>query len=420
MKKRKLVSVLVLLLVSVSLLFGQSAGAVAEVSSGVNGDVESDWVSYGTEHIEGTRRISAVTGRYATTNTQELFDVGGTDLGIPFTYTYKNEAEEEKTELRILFGDTFSTEYLQGVWRSNVMAITEDFDFSDGITIDSFVSTDTVNGFATELIPGIHVSQQQMTAIPTGAMQIGDAIYVYYMGVRVWGDDGEWWNNLGGVYKSTDGQTFSRVESMYIYANKMANFTQNYPLVVDEDHDGTDDWLYVFGISGGRSSGLRCMRVSLKGENDEVLTGAEQQARVENLDNYTYFNGYENGEPTWIPYNEHYMALVWNYSEEAEVISAPCGEMSICYNPYLGKYMATYQQHNTLIMKLADTPYGPYGKSEIILTSSDFNTFYNAFTTSAMLKDDGKTVYFLMSQWPRSDSGATLNYFVGLMEMKLK
>ena len=95
MKKRKLVSVLVLLLVSVSLLFGQSAGAVAEVSSGVNGDVESDWVSYGTEHIEGTRRISAVTGRYATTNTQELFDVGGTDLGIPFTYTYKNEAEEE-------------------------------------------------------------------------------------------------------------------------------------------------------------------------------------------------------------------------------------------------------------------------------------------------------------------------------------
>jgi hypothetical protein len=29
-------------------------------------------------------------------------------------------------------------------------------------------------------------------------------------------------------------------------------------------------------------------------------------------------------------------------------------------------------------------------------------------------------VYFLMSQWPRNDSGATLNYFVGLMEMKLK
>ena len=82
--------------------------------------------------------------------------------------------------------------------------------------------------------------------------------------------------------------------------------------------------------------------------------------------------------------------------------------------------MATYQQHNTLIMKLADNPYGPYGKSEIILTSSDFNTFYNAFTTQAMLKDGGQTVYFMMSQWPRDENNATLNYFVGLMEMKLK
>lgn len=403
-------------------IMGCSAAAInasAEASSGVNGDVVSDWISYGTEHIEGTRRIAAVTGRYATTDTMTLFDVGGTDLGIPFTYTYADGEGNEKTELRILFGDTFSNEYLIGNWRSNVMAITTDFDFSDGITIDSFVSS-AENGFATELIPGIHASQQQMTAIPTGAMQIGDAIYVYYMGVRVWGDDGEWWNNLGGVYKSTDGQTFSRVESMYIYANKMANFTQNFPLVVDEDQDGTDDYLYVYGISGGRSSGLRCMRVSLKGENGETLSGAEQQARVENLDNYRYFNGFdEKGEPVWIPYNEYYMALVWNYSEESQVLSAPCGEMSICYNPYLKKYMATYQQHNTLIMKLADTPYGPYEKSEIILTSSDFNTFYNAFTTKAMLKDDGKTVYFLMSQWPR-DNGATLNYFVGLMEMKLK
>lgn len=71
-------------------------------------------------------------------------------------------------------------------------------------------------------------------------------------------------------------------------------------------------------------------------------------------------------------------------------------------------------------MKLADNPYGPYGKSEIILTSSDFNTFYNAFTTQAMLKDGGQTVYFMMSQWPRDENNATLNYFVGLMEMKLK
>lgn len=397
-----------------------SFAANAEASSGLNGDVASGWITYNTEHIEGTRRISAVTGKWATTDTQTLFDVGGTDLGIPFTYRYTDTDGNEKEELRVLFGDTFSNEFLIGNWRSNVMGISTDTDFSDGLTFDSFVST-AGNGFATEIIPGIHVSQQQMTAIPTGAMQIGDAVYVYYMGVRVWGDDGEWWNNLGGVYKSTDGQNYERVESMYIYANTMKNFTQNFPLVVDEDHDGTDDYVYVYGISGGRSAGTRCMRVSLKGENGEVLSDIEQQTRVEDLNNYEYFNGFdESGNPAWIAYNEYYMALVWNYSEEAEVITAPCGEMSVCYNPYLGQYMATYQQHNTLIMRLADHPWGPFGKTEIILTSSDFNTFYNAFTTQAMLKDGGKTVYFLMSQWPRDENNATLNYFVGLMEMKLK
>lgn len=38
-------------------LAGCSAAAVnaaAEVSSGVGGDVVSDWISYDTEHIEGT------------------------------------------------------------------------------------------------------------------------------------------------------------------------------------------------------------------------------------------------------------------------------------------------------------------------------------------------------------------------------
>ena len=120
MKRRNILSLLLLVAFSVSSLFMSSFGATAELSSGLNGDVASDWISYGAEHIEGTRSISAVTGRFATTDTMELFDVGGTDLGIPFTYTYKNQEEEDVTELRILFGDTFSNEYLVGNWRSRV------------------------------------------------------------------------------------------------------------------------------------------------------------------------------------------------------------------------------------------------------------------------------------------------------------
>ena len=62
MKRRNILSLLLLVAFSVSSLFMSSFGATAELSSGLNGDVASDWISYGAEHIEGTRRISAVTG----------------------------------------------------------------------------------------------------------------------------------------------------------------------------------------------------------------------------------------------------------------------------------------------------------------------------------------------------------------------
>lgn len=393
-------------------------GLHTQVNAENNSPFLTDWITYNTDHIEKTRSIAGLTGDKATTDTTR-WGVGGTDLGIPFTYTYKDTQGNDKTELRFVFGDTF-TRLLTGNWRSNVMAISTDTDYSDGITIDSFVSTAS-DGKATALIDCIHSPQQENTAIPTGAVQVGDAIYLYYMGIRVWGDPGDWWNNLGGVYKSTDGTHFTRVESMYIYANKMWSATQNYPKLIDEDRDGVIDYYYVYTLSQARASGLRCMRASLKDEQGNLLSGEEQQAVIENLDNYEYFNGYNaSGEPTWIKYNEYYMAYEWNYSEKNEVIPAPCGEMSICWNPYLNKYMATYQQHNTLVMRLADKPYGPFSKAEIIVTSADFASLYNAFTTETMLVDNGKTVYFTMSQWIKDANGRNTDYLVRLMEMKLK
>lgn len=53
MKRRNILSLLLLVAFSVSSLFMSSFGATAELSSGLNGDVASDWISYGAEPYRG-------------------------------------------------------------------------------------------------------------------------------------------------------------------------------------------------------------------------------------------------------------------------------------------------------------------------------------------------------------------------------
>ena len=156
--------------------------------------------------LKSLHDMGLVTGDDSVNKTGENWNVGGTDLGIPIY-------DEANQKMYIAFGDTFSGNNQQGNWRSNIMAVTTDLDASDGITIDSFLNNN--RPIAKEFIPSKKVNNLEMTTIPTGGIVIGDALYVHYMSVRVWGLPGEWDINYNGVVKSVDqGITWERVNSL--------------------------------------------------------------------------------------------------------------------------------------------------------------------------------------------------------------
>ena len=78
----------------------------------------------------------------------------------------------------------------------------------------------------------------------------------------------------------------------------------------------------------------------------------------------------------------------------------PCGEMCVTYNEYLGKYLALYQNGNSLVYRTADTPWGVFSKPETILkTATDVYLGYGAFTCRQMSDNGGQRIWILVSEW---------------------
>lgn len=89
--------------------------------------------------IKSVTKVGSVTGSKSEWNdTVTGAGVAGTDLGIP-VYDSKNQ------RMMLFFGDTFSEQIKgegsgKGNWRSNVCAYSSDFDLSDGLTLDGWLT----------------------------------------------------------------------------------------------------------------------------------------------------------------------------------------------------------------------------------------------------------------------------------------
>ncbi len=339
--------------------------------------------------LESLQDLGLITGDDSPNKTGENWNVGGTDLGIPIY-------DEANQKMYIAFGDTFSGADQRGNWRSNVMAVTTDLDASDGITIDSFLNNN--RPIAKEFIPSRKVDNLEITTIPTGGIVIGDSIYVHYMSVRVWGTPGEWDINYNGVVKSVDGgETWTRVNNLtwaesnedYVQTvtgmdgvelNKRIapNFLQVFPI------KAADGYIYIYGIPGGRSGGAKLGRVLVE--------------NYEDFFEYEYFNGYdENEDPIFIKGTAGLEAILKN--DEAYVISPKVAEISVIYNKYLEKWVTLYQVGDKLIYRTADHPWGVWSRHEIVTTYKEFPILYCGFMHEAYSEENGKVIYFLMSQW---------------------
>ena len=121
--------------------------------------------------VYNVENLGFATGRESPGRTDE-YDVGGCDLGFPLYV-------KEKDQIYYFFGDTF-TSGQTGHWRSNVVGISEDKDLSDGLTISSFLETSS--GYTAYVINGHHDNSgfNEVTKIPTGAIDIDGCINLEY------------------------------------------------------------------------------------------------------------------------------------------------------------------------------------------------------------------------------------------------
>ncbi len=343
-----------------------------------------------SDEIMYVRMVSQITGEESINQTYTNYGFGrdvpsgspmsGTDLGIP---VFDGE------KMLLFFGDTFDG--YGRLWRSNIVGFSTDFELSDGLLFDSFLVDD--NNKVKAVIEGNHngnvfdgdngstpTDGREVTKIPTGGITIDDSIYMFYMSVRYWGVPGDWKVNYNGVVKSTDGgQTWNDIETLRWTETEAPNFGQIAP-VQDKENPNL---IYLYGIPGGRSGGTKLARVS--------------KDNIEKKSEYEYFNGFNGKDPIWVEGADGLQAIKDNLN--SYIIAPQCGEISVMYNDYLGKWLLTHQKGNAMVYRTADNHWGPWSRSETIVTNSDFTSIYGAFMHEKYTTHNGQRVYFIMSQF---------------------
>ncbi|MDF1541162.1 MAG: DUF4185 domain-containing protein [Candidatus Thorarchaeota archaeon] len=293
-----------------------------------------------------------------------VYGVGGTDLGI---------IVKHNGQYCLLFGDTFSsTTSMTGNWRSNTMAISEDTDPSDGITIDSWI-LEPGTPFAKELISSLKVDNVEMTCIPTTAVSLNGNLYVYYMSVRHWSITGGVWtcNNASVAVSVDNGQTFSKMTN--ISWDGDGNFVL---FGAVQPFSESDDYLYLLSTPAGRFGSCYLSRV----EPSQIL----------NISAYGYFSDISSSdEITWSS----------EVSDASPTFSSPVGEVSVMWNDYLSKWTAFYTDNEafSIVMRTSDHLWGPWSEPHTIVDADEYPSLYGSYVHPDFVENEGEIVYFIMS-----------------------
>lgn len=329
-----------------------------------------------SDEIEYVYEVADVTGPLSP-NHDILINsgIGGTDLGIPVL---------RGNQMLLLYGDSFSNVGSHGgFWFSNFIATNTDFDLSDGLIIDSVITTP--NGIALPFRQGDHFQNisdelsnnpnREVTKIPTGGITIGDITYIFYMSIRYWGVPGEWLVTYNQAVKSSgDLTSWTDVDSLIWRQSEAPNFGQINPFENPDDPDR----IYFMGIPGGRSGSAVLFRV----DKDDF----------EDRDAYEYLVGQNN----WVQGDEGLQMLLAN---PHPVILGPVSELSLMFNEYLGQWMAVYLKGSQIIMQLADDLTGPWGKSIPLTSQMQHPGLYGGFVHSAYTAFMGRKFYIQVSLW---------------------
>ena len=362
---------------------------------------QDSWNLDDTGTIKYVRKNSVAAGLNAASDTTR-YNCGGTDLGFPWY-------DKDSKKLFVTFGDSFDQHKMGGGWNSNVTLYTSNFDFSNGVQWDgalngSFGATRQITPVTTNVANrnGWTASSSSIctpsasTTIPTGGIVINGTYYLFYMEVykfdQVHEAPGEkrvgMWDTFNSrVVKSTDkGATWSVVESLVWHCHdEEFNCLNGEPFAQIHPLDIGDEYIYIYGIKGGRESGVSMARVL--------------KTKFEDYNEYEYYCGTKsNGEPSYRK-GDQGLAYIKNKSS-CLVINGKCGELSLCYNPYFKSYMIFYlSSQSTIVYRLmGNTPY-QWGNAISIAGQGNIPCLYGGASNEVMFDHDGQRMFMFIAQW---------------------
>jgi hypothetical protein len=317
-------------------------------------------------------KVSALTGAESPSEMKSL-DICGTDLG---TMT------EIGNRIFFAFGDTFGYDgdICRGIggpnWRSNVFASTTDDDPSEKIVLGDWLRGP--DGKATAIVEGAHQpaftgKDGEQTKIPTAMVSVGNRIYLHYMSVHGFSTAGGVWdcNYSKFVYSDDLGRTWT--QSDLTFGEQDSNF--NMLALTGESGLGNEQgtYIYALGTPCGRFGSVRLARV--------------RKEKLLNFDAWEYCSA----DQRWTT----------DPKSAIKIIPAPVGEGSILWNPGIGRWMYTYLNEKTASIELREAEYlwGPWSRPNVVAKAAQYPQLYGAFMTPSFLKDDGRTLYFIMSMF---------------------
>lgn len=355
--------------------------------------------------LEGLEYVSQVTGADSFNQTDRV-GVWGTDMGSVHLH---------RGALYLAFGDTFGEPRNRSLlapghpdarpqsWKSNTMAYSTDTELSDGLQFTGWFADEA--GQAAPMLPGHHAAGLdcedglEVTKIPTAGLGLGGTQYLWYMSIECWETFG-WRTRHAGLAYSVDGGAWQMAEDSLGAPRERAWDSHFTEVAVTE----FDSKIYVFGSPAGRDGGLKLARV-----------GASH-AELTNLDAYEYF---DPGSGAWVDSED----------AAAPIIEGPVGESSVTYDPYIGQWILMHLRFGAIVMRSAPALTGPWsapvevfhGDNPSNPTTDESGIYlqlpYAPMVHPALLREDGRVVYFLVSFWGTPHVAGSYN--VHLMRMTL-
>lgn len=329
---------------------------------------------YNLKAVESVKLISLLTGEYSINKTITNYNIAGAGGG------YMIDCGDF---VLLAFGDNNPEGGLGKPWRANSLGFTTDFDYTDGLTFDGFYLNDIgeYDGMASEFLLSGHTAGVEDSKIPTGGIKIGDKLYFGYMSVREWTNDnadGIWPCNFGGLAISSDMGRSWETPSDLRWPEE-SNLMQLYPVI-----DG--DWVYIFGVPGGRKGACKIMRVRTED--------------IENFAAYEYMVGRdENGNGI---FERGYEAMMSDFA----AIEASVGGVGVMYNEYLEEWIVMYCtpeagsiRTGSIVMRVAKSLDGKWSDPVLVMSQSTYGSVYEPRICARYVRDGGQKMMLICSRW---------------------